>query len=586
MTPGDALYLGFEENLAGNAIRLQIAASIEGIGVDPTDPPLAWEAWSREAWIPIPVHSDTTGGLNRNGEVVLLLPLGLLSLSIGGTRAFWLRARLAQTHAGQTPYQASPRIGSVAADTLGGTVPAEHAVAEGRESLGRSDASPGQSFIVSRPPVLPRRADERVRLITASGPEDWDEVADFTASEPADRHYTWDGATGTIRFGPSVRYPDGSVRQHGAIPADGAEIVVSGYRHGGGATGNVGAETLTVLRSTVAFIDRVSNIAPATGGVDAETVRNAKLRGPITLRTGQRAVTAVDFERLTLESSAEVARARCLPPREPGHPIRLLVVPDVLRPPEAHRLDDFALSDPLVARISGHLEQRRTLGTTVEITTPYYQGVTVAALIQSLPGRPAGLVRQRALDLLYRYVNPLVGGPLGEGWPFERDLNAAPLAQMLEAVEGVERVDEVLLFEYDLRNGARYGTGRDSDQPEVWATGAQRQRLVGPRREGRDEAGPQQPRGPELRHLGEEVHADREEERQPRGEVVDLQPGREPGPDVVDAVRQRIGELEVGRRPGLLHVVAGDRDRVEASACASTCRRRCRTMMRIEGSGG
>jgi predicted phage baseplate assembly protein len=461
LAPGDALYLGFQENLAGNAIRLQISASIEGIGVDPKDPPLAWEAWSSEAWIPVPVHSDTTGGLNRDGEVVLLLPLGLQSLSIGGTRAFWLRARLTQTHAGQTPYQASPRIAKVTADTLGGTVPAEHAVAEGRESLGRSDASPGQTFTVSRPPVLPRRENERVRLITASGSEDWDEVHDFTGSGPADRHFTWDGATGSIRFGPSVRYPDGSTRQHGAIPADGAEIVVTGYRHGGGATGNVGAGTLTVLRSTVAFIDRVINVTPATGGVDAETVRNAKLRGPITLRTGQRAVTARDFERLTLESSKEVARARCLPPREPGFPIRVLVVPDVLRPPDAHRLDDFALSDALVGRISGHLEERRTLGTTVEITTPYYQGVTVAALIQSLPGRPAGLVRQRALDLLYRYVNPLVGGPLGEGWPFERDLNAAPLAQMLEAVEGVERVDEVLLFEYDLRNNARYGTGRE-----------------------------------------------------------------------------------------------------------------------------
>jgi len=43
-------------------------------------------------------------------------------------------------------------------------------------------------------------------------------------------------------------------------------------------------------------------------GVDAETVAEAKVRGPMTLRTGQRAVTAGDYERLTLESSIEVAR--------------------------------------------------------------------------------------------------------------------------------------------------------------------------------------------------------------------------------------------------------------------------------------
>ena len=41
-------------------------------------------------------------------------------------------------------------------------------------------------------------------------------------------------------------------------------------------------------------------------------------------------------------------------------------------------------------------------------------------------------------------------------------------------------------------------------------------------------------------------------------------PGVEAGPEVLHAVGQRVGELEVRGRPGLLHVVAGDRDRVEA----------------------
>src|SRR4051794_33304921 len=120
---------------------------------------------------------------------------------------------------------------------------------------------------------------------------------------------------------------------------------------------------------------------------------------------------------------------------EPAAPVRLLVVPNVRSRPEIQRLDDFALSDMLLGRIRDHLDERRTAGTAVEVGTPYYQGVTVAALIQSLPGRPATLVRQRALDLLYQYVNPLIGGTDGEGWSFDTDLNAAPLAQLLEAVE-------------------------------------------------------------------------------------------------------------------------------------------------------
>jgi predicted phage baseplate assembly protein len=349
----------------------------------------------------------------------------------------------------------------VRADSLGGTVAAEHATAVGPETLGRSDGSPSQVFTVSRAPVLPRREGEGPRIVTSGHSEAWEEVADFSDSGPADHHFVWDGASGAITFGPSVRFSDGTVSQHGAIPPDGAEIVVDRYRHGGGAAGNVGTDTLTVLRSTVAFIDRVANAAPARGGVDAETVRNAKLRGPLTLRTGQRAVTVRDFERLTLEASAEVARARCLPPREPAGPVRMLVVPHLRRRADEQRLDDFALSDQLVSQIRRHLDERRILGTSVEIGTPYYQGVTVAALLHALPGRPAGLVRQRALDALYQYVNPLLGGVDGAGWPFDTDLNAAPLAQLLEGVEGVERVDEVLLFEYDLRRGGRYGPGRE-----------------------------------------------------------------------------------------------------------------------------
>ena len=40
-------------------------------------------------------------------------------------------------------------------------------------------------------------------------------------------------------------------------------------------------------------------------------------------------------------------------------------------------------------------------------------------------------------------------------------------------------------------------------------------------------------------------------------------PAPDAGTEVLHAVGQGVGELEVGGRPGLLHVVAGDRDRVE-----------------------
>ncbi len=465
--PGDALLVGFAESLAGAALRLTVQASAQGIGVDPANPPLAWDVWTGESWTPARVARDTTGGLNRHGEIVLLVPQQHTALQLAGTLAYWLRVRLVRPAAGQPTYQASPRLESLRADVVGITVPAEHAASAGPENLGRSVGMPAQQFRVGSVPVAARRTGENVRVVTTTGTSDWTEVADFAASGPGDRHVVWESSTGVIRFGPRVRYPDGTVRQHGAVPPDGAAILVTGYRHGGGVAGNVGARTLTELRSTLPFVSGVENLAPAAGGVDAETVEEAKVRGPLSLRTGQRAVTAGDFERLTRETSVEVARARCLPGTATGTgAVRVLVVPQVRTDPRTHRIDDFALSEPLLRSIMQVLDERRTVGVAVEVGTPYYQGVSVAALVRALPGRPAALVRQRVLTVVDRYVNPVTGGPAGTGWPFDADLTAAEIAQLLEAVEGVERVEEVQLFEYDLRTARRLGSGQDVLHPE------------------------------------------------------------------------------------------------------------------------
>ena len=95
------------------------------------------------------------------------------------------------------------------------------------------------------------------------------------------------------------------------------------------------------------------------------------------------------------------------------------------------------------------------------------------------------------------------------------------------------------------------------------AVGAQAEALGVLRLEVAHQPCPQGPRGAHLGDLHEEVHPDRPEEAQPRREVVDVEAGPDAGTEVLHAVGQRVGELEVGGRPGLLHVVAGDRDRVE-----------------------
>lgn len=459
--PDDAFYLGFTRPLAGNVVRLGVETSVFGLGIDPDRPPLAWEVWAGEAWIPVSVHRDGTGGLNRTGQVSLLVPPWHEPLTLAQRRAYWLRGRYTEPEDGQPPYAASPEIQDLVVVSLGGTVSGHHSRLVAGAVLGQSDGRPGQVFTCPLRPVLDREAGEVVVTNVSDGPVEWREVPDFSGSGPADRHVVWDGATGQIRFGPAVRYPDGTVRQHGAVPPSGASVSISGYRTGGGAGGNVGAGTLTVLRTTIPYIDRVTNLERATGGVDGETVADAKVRGPLALRTGDRAVTISDVERLALDADPAVVRARCLPPTDPGEPVRLLVVPRVEKTPQTLVLDDFAVDDRLFASLRDHLEPRRMLGSVIQIGTPYYQGISVAALIAATPGRPVDLVRERALDALYGWINPITGGPGGAGWPFDADLTAGGVAELLAAVDGVERVDEAVLFPADVRNRVRVGHGKE-----------------------------------------------------------------------------------------------------------------------------
>lgn len=84
--PGNALYFAFEGDVSGYSFSLTVDCEVEGVGVDPRDPPLAWDAWAGETkgWIPVEVLSDGTGGLNVSGEVLFVMPGALRERAIAG----------------------------------------------------------------------------------------------------------------------------------------------------------------------------------------------------------------------------------------------------------------------------------------------------------------------------------------------------------------------------------------------------------------------------------------------------------------------------------------------------------------------
>jgi predicted phage baseplate assembly protein len=206
------------------------------------------------------------------------------------------------------------------------------------------------------------------------------------------------------------------------------------------------------LRTSIPFVATVTNLAPARGGVDAESIENAKIRGPLSLRSGDRAVTVEDFERLTMQASPAVGRARCDTP-EPGEPVRVLVVPRVDIPAVSLNLQDLALPASLVEAVADYLDNRRLLTTRVQIDEPYYQGVKVVAEVFAVAGIRPESIQENATAALYEFINPVTGGPDGEGWPFGRSLNDGDIHVLLRGVPGVATVRRVFFHQVNIRTG-------------------------------------------------------------------------------------------------------------------------------------
>ena len=467
---GDAFYLGFEEDLSFHILGVEIGVSAaEGAGIDPTNPPYVWEAISADAdqsWVPLQVDYDGTLGLNVNGLVRLHLP-AISRATRNNVSAYWVRCRLDPARA-ERSYGVSPTINHLHIDSWGITIECTNVSRSKNEALGRSEGTPGQTFYVAHTPIVPRLGNEYVVVRAEDGREErWKEVADFGSSNADDLHYTLDSNNGEIRFGPALPRRDGSVQLFGAVPAKGSQIMMRQYRHGGGANGNLASNTLTVLKTSIPYIAKVTNRYPASGGIDAEKLETAKERVPDYLRSLNRAVTARDYEYLAEEAApGQVARAHCVQAGAAAGEVRVLIVPRIPNLIGPIAPQSLSLTTDLRDRIYAYLDERRLLGVKLEVGPPAYQWVDVDVRFRASVGANPDDVRQALEDRLYAFLNPITGGTDGKGWPFGRDLFLADLMAVLLPVRGVDFLRSVRMFPVGYVNG-QFVRGEEAAQLAV-----------------------------------------------------------------------------------------------------------------------
>lgn len=273
--------------------------------------------------------------------------------------------------------------------------------------------------------------------------EPWQERPTLLESGPQDKVFRVeidDQGEATVVFGNDT---------FGLRPAETAKVTAT-YRVGGGAVGNVGADTLVRAQPganvAVPWLVSVTNPLPAVGGRDLESRDHARRFGPPTFHQPLVAVTTADYQAAAQDftdatGQKPIQRANAAF-RWTGSWLTVTLTVD----PRGTETVDASLRRALLA----FLDTRRLAGYDLEINRPVYVAVELAIDICLLPGFLAGDVEQAILMALSNADLP--GGRKGffhpDNFTFGDRLSVSRLYAAVAAVPGVESAQITLLARF------------------------------------------------------------------------------------------------------------------------------------------
>ena len=108
-----------------------------------------------------------------------------------------------------------------------------------------------------------------------------------------------------------------------------------------------------------------------------------------------------------------------------------------------------------MATVRQYLDERRMVGARVVVTPPQVPrrdgGDPGAATVACRPDQ----LRADVLQALYRYFDPLRGGPEGEGWAFGRPVLLGEVFGVAQRIDGVDLIEDARMYPADPISGQR-----------------------------------------------------------------------------------------------------------------------------------
>lgn len=160
---------------------------------------------------------------------------------------------------------------------------------------------------------------------------------------------------------------------------------------------------------------------------DIKTMQAAALEF---LNSRYRAISLEDFRELALDASNLIKRAFVFKKR---YSIEIVIAAE----PED-------IDQSLINTVRDYLDPRRLIGTIVDVRFPFYTSLKLKVIMACKSYADIPTTLQRVKDTITHYLDPLRGGPEGQGWDFGRNLMVYELFHIIGKTEGVDHVAKVV----------------------------------------------------------------------------------------------------------------------------------------------
>lgn len=290
-TKENALYFQFNSYISDTYFNIYFdIGKIEKLNLNAKERVISWEILKNSEWVKL-VYEDDTDYLTKSGEIRFIIPnmerLEIFEVDNHKRDGMWIRAVVNfSTLQNMLPIQ------KVLLNTI--QVAQQETIYD--ENLGTSIGLPYIKLKLNYQNLT------KAPIIYV-GDDEYKVTKRFIDNDANSKIFRFNPVVGEIEFGDN---------KYGKIPTLNEKIYAKKYSITQGSKGNIPKCKINTLRTSISYVESVTNIVDASGGRDGDDIESIKKYAPSIFKSRDRAVTQEDYEAIAKEYSSSIIDVKCI----------------------------------------------------------------------------------------------------------------------------------------------------------------------------------------------------------------------------------------------------------------------------------